>query len=327
MKKIDFVIAWVDGNDPQHRLKRQRFQNETVSKNAVVDTRFASNDEIYFSIASILKYAPYSGTIYIVTDQQIPAYLDELVQQGICDADKIKIIDHQVLFKGYESVLPTFNSLSIETMLWNIPDLSDYFIYLNDDFFFNSPSIPEDFLEGDRIKIYGHWRNNFLIQTKFKFKEYLSKFSAKPLKAKYTTAQMLSSVLFNQSKYFEVHHRPHIMDRHILENYFLANESVLKNQIGYRFRNAYQFLPVGLNNQLKIQANQAELLKDIDIAYLKNANSLDLFQEKIKNQMVKFGCIQSLDQLKDSDAQRVHSSMTEKLKDFLSKSVLNHHKI
>lgn len=327
MKKIDFVIAWVDGNDSKHRLKRESFQNETVSKDAASDTRFASNDEIYFSIASILKYAPYSGTIYVVTDQQVPAYIDEFVEQGICDTDEIKIIDHRILFQGYESALPTFNSLSIETMLWNIPDLSDYFIYLNDDFFFNSASVQEDFIEGEQIKIYGHWRSNFLIQTKFKFREYLSKSSGKKLQPKYTTAQMLSSVLLGDSKYFEVHHRPHIMDKNILKKYFSNHQNILQNQIAYRFRSAYQFLPVGLNNQLKIHANEAQLFNDIDIAYLKNSDSLNEFQKSCKNQLVKFGCIQSLDQLQDSHAEIVRSTMVEKLKDFLPKSVVNKHTI
>ena len=55
MKKLDFVIAWVDGSDENHRLKRQQFQPENVVKGAAEDTRYAHNDEIYFSIASILK--------------------------------------------------------------------------------------------------------------------------------------------------------------------------------------------------------------------------------------------------------------------------------
>ena len=32
MKKLDFVIAWVDGSDENHRLKRQQFQPENVVK-------------------------------------------------------------------------------------------------------------------------------------------------------------------------------------------------------------------------------------------------------------------------------------------------------
>ncbi len=128
VQAIDIVIAWVDGNDSNLKNKRRKFMNQAEPSNALEDTRFASNDEIYFCIASILKFVPYSGTIYVVTDQQQPKWLDQFEQQGLCKAGKIKIIDHREVFNGYESALPTFNSLSIESMLWNIPDISDYFI-------------------------------------------------------------------------------------------------------------------------------------------------------------------------------------------------------
>ena len=74
MNKIDFVIAWVDGSDPKHQAKRAQYSGQNVSAEAMLSTRFASDDEIYFSIASILKYVPYCGKIYVVTDQQKPLF-------------------------------------------------------------------------------------------------------------------------------------------------------------------------------------------------------------------------------------------------------------
>jgi hypothetical protein len=50
MKKLDFVIAWVDGSDENHRLKRQQFQPENVVKCSGRHS-ICHNDEIYFSIA------------------------------------------------------------------------------------------------------------------------------------------------------------------------------------------------------------------------------------------------------------------------------------
>ena len=47
--KIDIVIAWVDGNDPAHKIKRQKYLNSQQSLSSVEDTRFASNDEIYYN--------------------------------------------------------------------------------------------------------------------------------------------------------------------------------------------------------------------------------------------------------------------------------------
>ena len=64
------------------------------------------------------------------------------------------------MFVGYEQFLPTFNTRSIETMIWNIKGLSDYFIYMNDDFFFNQPVRINDFLDGEKIIIHGQWRKS-----------------------------------------------------------------------------------------------------------------------------------------------------------------------
>lgn len=283
MEKIDFVIAWVDGNDVKHRLKRQQFQSTNIVKGSAEETRFASNDEIYFSIASILKYVPYFGTIYIITDEQQPAHIHDFFEQGLCAPEQIKIIDHRTIFAGHEQYLPTFNSLSIETMLWNIPGLSKYFIYLNDDFFFNASSELDDFLVGDQIKVYGHWENNSLIKAKFNLRKGLNKYFGKPLQPKYTIAQMLSAELCGFNKYYEIHHRPHILDRDVLQNYFQKYPTTLAQQIRHRFRSAFQFLPVGLNNHLKIQANEAVLYDDINIAYLKNEALLSLFLENLNN--------------------------------------------
>ncbi|WP_216938191.1 Stealth CR1 domain-containing protein [Acinetobacter sp. BY484] len=321
MKKIDFVIAWVDGGDPKHQAKRQQFQSKVSVKGAAEDTRFASNDEIYFCIASILKYVPYLGTIYIVTDDQKPTYLDEFIAQGLCHSDQIQVVDHTTIFKGYEQYLPTFNSLSIETMLWNIPNLSQHFIYLNDDFFFNAPSELADFLTDQQTKIYGHWVSNAFIQLKFNWRKGVNRYFGKPLQPKYTIAQMLSAVLCGFDRYYEIHHRPHLLDQMTLKAYFEKNPKVLAEQIQYRFRSALQFLPIGLNNHLKIQHHQAILCEDIEIAYLKNEASITQFLLSLQQKSIKFGCIQSLDQLSSVQQQHILSALKLKFKDYLPQSL------
>ncbi|WP_010112650.1 Stealth CR1 domain-containing protein [Acinetobacter sp. P8-3-8] len=323
MQKIDFVIAWVDGNDEQHRLKRQQYLGECPAQDAVADTRFASDDEIYFSIASILKYVPYCGNIYIVTDQQRPEFIDDFEKENLCELGQIQIIDHHVLFEGFEECLPTFNSLTIETMLWKIPQLSDYFIYLNDDFFFNGTSELKDFLNADQVKIYGHWQSNAIVKTKFKFRQMLNQYFGKKLQPKYTIAQMLSADMLDFNKYYEIHHRPHLLDKRVFSGFFEKQPDILKAQIQHRFRSAFQFLPVGLANHLKIRINQAELSDDIKIAYLKNANGMVKFLNELKDENIKFGCIQSLDQLDSEHAEQVRNAMIEKLQGYLPHSIIS----
>ncbi|ENW05513.1 MULTISPECIES: Stealth CR1 domain-containing protein [Acinetobacter] len=318
---IDIVIAWVDGNDSKLKNKRRQFMNQSESSNALQDTRFASNDEIYFCIASILKFVPYCGKIYVVTDQQTPQWLDQFEQQNLCEKGKIRLVDHTELFRGHEFALPTFNSLSIETMLWNIQGISDYFIYLNDDFFFNQPSDQQDFLVDDRMVMYGHWEINLVKKIKYIVRKFVQNKFGKVPQPSYTMAQMLSADCLGLSKYFEIHHRPHILSRVLLCNYFEKNMQQLQKQIGFKFRNIDQILPVGLSNHLAIKKDQAILKNDVEIAYLKDHRDLEFFIEALSNPDVKFGCIQSLDQLQQSDEQSIRLALVDKFRDVLPSQI------
>lgn len=318
---LDIVIAWVDGNDAELQRKRQHYLGQVEVQTEA--TRYANNNEIYYNIASILKYVPYVRHIYVVTDQQKPLWLDEFEQQGLAVKDQIKIIDHQVLFAGHQQYLPTFNSLSIEMMLWNIPDISPYFLYLNDDFFFNAPSITEDFVQDDKVKIYGHWQSNKTLKLKFKWRDWLNRQVKKTPKAKYTMAQMLSADIIGLDRYFEIHHRPHVIAQQELAAFFKANPELLIEQITPRFRSFYQLLPVGLSNHLSIQTKQAILLPDVQIAYLKNAEGIDLFKQALGRIDIPYGCVQSLDQFLPEQRQRVINALNKKFMDFLPQSLLD----
>lgn len=318
---IDIVIAWVDGNDSKLKNKRRQFMNQSESSNALQDTRFASNDEIYFCIASILKFAPYCGKIYVVTDQQTPQWLDQFEQQNLCEKGKIRIVDHTELFRGHEFALPTFNSLSIETMLWNIQGISDYFIYLNDDFFFNQPSDQQDFLVDNHMVMYGHWEINLVKKIKYIVRKFMQNKFGKVAQPSYTMAQMLSADCLELSKYFEIHHRPHILSRVLLYNYFENNMQQLQKQISFKFRNIDQILPVGLSNHLAIKKDQAILKDDVEIAYLKDHRDLEFFIQALSNPDVKFGCIQSLDQLQQSDEQSIRLALFDKFRDVLPSQI------
>lgn len=322
-EQIDIVIAWVDGDDPQLKQKRARYQKTiNAASDAVSSTRFASNDEIYYNIASIIKYVPFCRYIYIVTDGQKPQLIDDFAKQGICAEDKIRIVDHKEIFAGYEQFLPTFNTRSIESMLWNISGLSDYFIYMNDDFFFNQPAAISDFFDADNMVIYGHWRKNALLQAKLKYRQSLQKLSGKPVQPKHTIAQMLSAKILGLNQFFEIHHYPHIVDKNLLKDHFLRHPQLLNTQIQYKFRNVAQVNPITLMNHLKIQQNDACLKPPIPINYLKNENGVENFITNLHKESIKYGCIQSMDLLEVSPYQHITTSMVQKFADYLPSSLL-----
>ena len=321
MQKMDVVIAWVDGSEPAWKRKRAHYLGESETPAAADATRFASNDEIYFCIASILKYVPFCGTIFLVTDQQKPKFLDEFFEQGLCEKNKIKIIDHAEIFSGYENFLPTFNSLTIESMLWKIPGLSRFFLYLNDDFFFNAPAKIEDFVDAEKIIVGGRWKSALPLKLKMLARQCVGKVFSKKIAARHTVSQMLSADLAGFGEFFSVHHYPHVLDKDAMGEFFQANPDVLIHQITHRFRSIEQFNPVALALHLKIKKNEAVLHADVSLAYLKNNKSVDDFLEKIKMKNVLYGCIQSWDQLSEPLANTIHSAMCEKFKDFLPNSI------
>ncbi|RLN63693.1 hypothetical protein BBP00_00003950 [Phytophthora kernoviae] len=114
------------------------------------DNRFRDNEELRYSLRSLEKYAPWVRHIYVVTDGQIPSWLD-------IESPKLSIVKHRDIFTN-ESHLPVFSSPAIEWSLDNIPGLSDMFLYFNDDVFLGSPIRPEDFVSQAGVqKVYFAW--------------------------------------------------------------------------------------------------------------------------------------------------------------------------
>lgn len=140
---IDLVYLWVDGNDPKWQAKHDAVVGKTVASSSVnCKGRYADNDELKFSLRSAALYAPWIRKIFIVTDNQVPKWLDT-------GNSKIQIVDHTDILPP-ES-LPCFNSSLIEQFLHRIPGLSERFLYANDDMLFNRPVTPSDFYAPDGL--------------------------------------------------------------------------------------------------------------------------------------------------------------------------------
>lgn len=103
----------------------------------LVASRFADNDELKYSLRSLERFAPWVRKVYIVTNGQIPSWLN-------LDCPRVAIVTHEEIFPN-KSHLPTYSSPAIETHLHRIRGLSQRFIYLNDDVFFGKEVWPEDF--------------------------------------------------------------------------------------------------------------------------------------------------------------------------------------
>ncbi|MCJ1678358.1 stealth family protein [Streptomyces sp. APSN-46.1] len=134
---IDVVYTWVDGADPQWLRRRSRFTGADYHAEAANAARYANHDELRYSLRSLATYAPWVRTIYLVTDDQTPEWLDT-TQPGI------KVVSHREIFAD-QSALPTFNSHAIESQLHHIEGLAEHFLYFNDDVFLGREMAPGGF--------------------------------------------------------------------------------------------------------------------------------------------------------------------------------------
>lgn len=144
---IDAVYTWVDGDDPawRERMLRARAEAEGVDfhPESQAVNRFQSRDELKYSLRSLEMYAPWIRHVYLVTDGQVPAWLDTA-------NERITVVDHRDIYAD-PSVLPVFNSSAIITQLHHIEGLSEHYLYFNDDMFLGADARPEQFWYGNGI--------------------------------------------------------------------------------------------------------------------------------------------------------------------------------
>ena len=131
---IDLVYLWVDGSDPNWVAKKNQYLDKKVNTIG----RYDDNQELKYSLRSVEKHLPWIRKIFVVTDQQVPAFLNP-------DHPKIQIVDLKEILP--KAILPVFNSNIIEHFLYKIPDLSEHFLYANDDMFVNADLEPSFFFK------------------------------------------------------------------------------------------------------------------------------------------------------------------------------------
>jgi hypothetical protein len=142
LSQIDVVYTWVNGSEPGHIADRhlhipaQAFENEIELgnkrklKNHELKFRFRDFGEVgstlKHSIRSLTLHAPWIRNIYIVVadGQKLPSFLNS-------SSERIILVPHSTIMR--KDCLPTFNSCAIESRLHIIPNLSECFLYLNDD--------------------------------------------------------------------------------------------------------------------------------------------------------------------------------------------------
>lgn len=146
---VDLVVPYVDSTDKNWINLFNKYSSNKISNDTNAINRFRSQEDFFrYFFRCIEKNMPWINNLFLLVQSksQVPTWLDQT---------KVKIITHDQFIP--KNCLPTFNSGTIEMFLWNIPGLSNRFLYANDDFFILKQTKESDYFNKNICKI------NFLI--------------------------------------------------------------------------------------------------------------------------------------------------------------------
>ena len=130
--RIDFVVTWIDSNDSQWQKDYATYSPYSTS--GIGSVRFRDHDTFKYWFRAVEKYAPWVHKVFLITNGKFPDWINK-------NCSKLVLVKHSDYIP--QDFLPTFNSCVIEIFLNRIKDLSEHFVYFNDDFYLNAPANPE----------------------------------------------------------------------------------------------------------------------------------------------------------------------------------------
>jgi hypothetical protein len=247
---IDFVIPWVDGNDPEW-IKLYNEHSSTKKIVASDDSGTFNSDTKRYQDIGLLRYwfrcieknASWVNKVFFITNGQKPDWLN-------LDCEKLVWVKHEdYIPKEY---LPVFSSHPIELNLHRIKKLSGHFVYFNDDFFilnkikkshyFNNDFLPNDFAILNRVmpEPLGHIIINNLVEinSRFNKNEVIAKNKSKWFNPVYGK-ELLLTLFFNQYPRFSGFRTTHTAQPYLkstFEEVWRSCEPVLCETSASKFR-------------------------------------------------------------------------------------------
>lgn len=242
-EKIDFVIPWVDGNDPEWQAEKERYELESAGDSR--SNRFRDWDNLHYWFRGVEKFAPWVNNIFFVTWGHLPKWLNT-------EHKKLVVVNH----KDYipQDYLPTFSSHTIELNYHRIKDLSNTFIIFNDDTFIIKDINKEDFfrkclpcdyailkpiIPSFRSSIGSIIVNNMeIINTTFNKREVIFSNFFKWFNIKYKR-NLLSNLTLMPYKHFVGFINPHLPNaylKEVFEHVWQEESDVLDQTCRHRFR-------------------------------------------------------------------------------------------
>lgn len=137
MNEIDFVLPWVDGNDPAWR-RAFAAARHSIGEDAS-EIRYRDWRTLRYWFRSVEQFAPWVRRIHLITWGHLPDWL-------ATDHPKLHVVEHADYLP--EAYRPAFNSNVLELNIHRIAGLAEQFVLFNDDTFLGRPARPTDFFRG-----------------------------------------------------------------------------------------------------------------------------------------------------------------------------------
>lgn len=303
---IDFVLTWVDGNDPEWQKDEAKYSGKsTAIDSSKARVRDWSNLRYWFR--AIEKYAPWFHTLHFVTWGHIPQWLNT-------NNPKLHIVKHSDFIP--EEYLPTFNSWAITWNIWRIEGLAEHFVYFGDDVFFGQNveklrffknGIPCDYAQLAVFKPenpHGHYLLNTLeiIHRRYNFRKSIISNPTKWLNAQYGLPAILKNIYLLPFHSFASLKNPHVTSPYLRSEFekmwqeeynaldstckskFRAYSDVMHWLVRYERLIAGHFSPVGI--------------KDTHTDVISDSNAADIARY-IESQRYALFCINDSNDIKD----------------------------
>lgn len=265
-----------------------------VNENARNPHRWESSDEIYYCLKSIHTHAPWVRYIWIVVESDAP----DLTPLPASLRAKVRIALHSEIFCDHTQVLPTFNSLAIESVMWRIEELSERFLYFNDDVFLTSALVPDDMFCGDHPVLRGTWRDYAVLAGDM---------AAQSDPALFNHFMQINAAALcgvDPAQVFAAAHVVHPVRRSVMADLFVIYQAEFQANIAHRFRDIGQFLPQGIHNHICIARGEAVMTGEVDHLHIKSGQGAGGAPQDVRRLLqkdalaqIKFLCVNDLPQL------------------------------
>lgn len=307
--KIDIVIPWVDGSDEKWIAEKEKYSlsyDGDKRKN-----RFRDWDNLQYCFRGIEKFMPWVRKVHFITWGHIPTWLNT-------ECPKLNIVKHQDYIP--EEYLPVFSSHPIEMNMHRIEDLSEQFIYLNDDMFIISMMKEEDFFkEGlpcDMALQNVHQfkkggidhiiaSNLEVINDKFNKRECVKNNRSKLYSFKYGKGMLKNLYLlpFGRFTGFENQHLPVPYLKRMFKQVWEEYPEVLKNTSKNKFRSATD-VNQWVVRYWQFASGEFVPAKNINGRFFAIGQDDAIIEDVIKNQKCKMICLSDDDVNVDFDKEK-----------------------